>query len=121
MSRVYVDDVEVTIVGPTGPRGPTGPAGPAGGPGGPGPRGAAGVPGPKGDRGLPGIGALSQYEHAQTAASATWIVNHNLGRCPHYTLHTLGGAVFDAEVVHVSPNQFHVLLNAPLAGVVRCI
>lgn len=53
-------------------------------------------------------------------AAPVWVVNHNFGRTPcSLTVRTLGGAVVDAEVVHVNPNQTRVYFDAPMAGFVE--
>lgn len=106
-------------VGPMGPRGLTGLRGPDG------PIGPIGLRGPvglRGPRGPSGVGATPTYEHEQAAPSDTWVVNHNLGRFPSSVLLlTSGGVEFEAEVVHVSENQFQVLLAFPITGFARCI
>ena len=62
----------------------------------------------------------ARYEHVQETASAEWIVNHNLGRCPGMVVMTAGGVVADAEIVCVSPNQCRVLLATPMTGSCVC-
>lgn len=66
------------------------------------------------------FGTANTYTHIQSAASDTWTVNHNLGYRADVSLTTLGGAEFEAEVVHVSTNQCVVSLVSPLAGQARC-
>jgi hypothetical protein len=65
-------------------------------------------------RGPPGFGA--GHEHLQSSASAEWVVNHNLGRPPIVEVQTLGGVTVEAQVVHVSDNQFRVYFNQPQTG-----
>lgn len=77
-------------------------------------RGPAGPPGAGG-------GAADSYTHNQSSASATWTINHNLGRLPIVTLLTPGLVEFEAELVHTSNNQCIAYLATPLAGQARCI
>jgi hypothetical protein len=56
------------------------------------------------------------FVFTQAVAAATWIVNHNLGFKPNVSLFTVGGLEFEAEVVHVSVNQFQVNLTSAAAG-----
>lgn len=49
--------------------------------------------------------------------SGEWIVNHNLGAKPAaVTVLSSGGVEVEANIVHMSDNQFRVLLNPPMAG-----
>ena len=67
-------------------------------------------------RGYP-VGA---FLFTQSSAASTWTVNHNLGQKPAVTLLTTGGAEFEAEILHLSDNQFQVYLATPTAGQARC-
>ncbi len=116
-ATIVIDGV---VAGETGPRGPQGLQGTRGPDGLRGPPGTTGPKGERGVRGYSGAGETPIYERT-CEASATWTVNHNLGRRPSVSLVTPGGAEFDAEVVHVSENQLVVYLAAPAAGCVRCI
>lgn len=55
----------------------------------------------------------------QASPSTTWTINHNLGYRPSVTLLTVGGAEFDAEVIHTSVNQTVISLTAATAGSAR--
>lgn len=72
---------------------------------------ASGPPGPAGD----------SYVHIQASASAEWIVNHNLGAWPVVEIRSVGGAVIDAEVRHLSTSQFRVYFASPMTGQARCL
>lgn len=63
---VQVDNHTTALVSVVGVPGPAGPPG------------IQGVKGDKGDQGDPG----SHYVHVQDVASATWVIDHNLGRYP---------------------------------------
>jgi hypothetical protein len=75
--------------------------------------------GPQGPAGPPG--AALDYEHVQSAASAEWIVNHNLGVEPAVSVLSAGGVEVLAQIVHVSVNQFRVYFASPQAGRARCL
>ncbi|MFH1493735.1 MAG: collagen-like protein [Pseudomonadota bacterium] len=78
----------------------------------PGPTGAAGPIGPPGANG-------GGYVHSQSSAEVLWIINHNLGVRPAISVTDTGGSELDAEVLHVSMNQCHIMFNAPTAGLAR--
>lgn len=56
------------------------------------------------------------YYFSQLSASSVWTVNHNLGWKPQVTILSSGGIEVDAEIVHLSDNQFQVYFNQPYAG-----
>ena len=56
------------------------------------------------------------YIHTQAVASDLWIINHNLGYRPDFTLYTVGGVQFFAGIDHPTLNQTRVTLGAALAG-----
>jgi hypothetical protein len=64
--------------------------------------------------------ATQTYLHTQSAPSAEWIVNHNLGFKPDVTLLDSGSQVFQADIVHISVNQLRVIMATPTAGTARC-
>lgn len=75
--------------------------------------GPQGVPGPAGP---PGGGF---YVHTQTAPSASWVIDHNLGRRVHVSLSDATAVPFRevyADVVHGSLNQTSVIFASPVAG-----
>ncbi|MFN4328288.1 MAG: hypothetical protein ACK4FF_05375 [Limnobacter sp.] len=75
-----------------------------------------------GPRGLPGpSGGLNAYEHSQPSASASWLINHNLGRRPIVSVYSIGGMEVNAEVVHLNTNQTQILFAAPQTGFARLI
>lgn len=64
-----------------------------------------------------GAAALRTYEHVQSPAAATWIVNHNLGRRPAaVSVRSPGGREVTADVLHVSVNQLVVNFAGPTVG-----
>jgi hypothetical protein len=59
-------------------------------------------------------------EHDQTAPNATWTVNHNLGAKPSsISVLSDGGHEIEADVLHISDNQFQVYFSVPMTGFVR--
>lgn len=77
-----------------------------------------------GTRGAPGVdsgSAVLPFEHVQASASASWNVNHNLGRRPIVSVYSIGGVEITADVVHISVNQLQVNFAAPFAGFARLI
>lgn len=68
----------------------------------------------------PAGAASSTFEYAQAVASATWVVNHNLGFRPNVAVLSVGGVEMWAEIVHISVNQVQVLFDFPRAGLALC-
>ncbi|HXG83178.1 MAG TPA: hypothetical protein VNI84_04035 [Pyrinomonadaceae bacterium] len=75
-----------------------------------------GPPGPPGP-----FGTAASFTHTQSAAAAEWTVNHNLGAYPLAEIRSVGGIVVEAEILHVSVNQFKVFFDTAYSGFVRCI
>jgi len=71
-----------------------------------------------GPPGAPGTG--SGFLHTQSVASASWIVNHNLGYRPLVTVYSPGGEIVIAQGTHASVNQYIVSFNSPQTGFTRC-
>jgi hypothetical protein len=69
------------------------------------------IPGPPGPMGPTGSG----YEHTQTIPSATWVINHPLGRMPNVTIY-FGSEQVDTDIV-ASPTVVTVIFPAPATGV----
>ncbi len=84
-----VQTVEVTAPGPQGPPGPTG---------------------------LPGAAGGTVYVHEQSLASATWVINHNVGRKVSITLFDDDGNVIQSDIEHGSINQATVTWSSPTTG-----
>lgn len=71
---------------------------------------------------LASLGSSSAaYVHTQTTESVEWIVNHNLGVKPVVEILTTGGALVDAEVLHVTNNQLRIYFATLFTGEARCI
>lgn len=66
------------------------------------PNAIAGLAGPPGISG----NAAAGYVHTQATPSQTWNVNHNLGFFPNVTILTPGGLEVEAQISHISVNQF---------------
>jgi hypothetical protein len=61
------------------------------------------------------------YNHTQDVASTVWVIPHNLGYYPTVQLIDSMGAMFDAQVAHVSINQLVVTISTAVAGTARLI
>jgi hypothetical protein len=79
-----------------------------------GPVGPSGPPGPGGS-GSGGAG----YNHTQSTAALTWVINHNLGYKPSIQTFTVGGLEVLGEVQQISVNQITVAFNTAIAGSAR--
>lgn len=93
VNEVAVTKVEqsvgLTSPGPQGPAGPQGPSGAAGG---------------------------SVFEHVQSSPSATWTINHNLGRRVHVSIFDDSGNLVLSDVEHGTVNQATVTWSSPTTG-----
>lgn len=78
-----------------------------------GPRGPAGTPGADGADGAPG-GTV--YIFTQSDPSASWIINHNLGRKVHTTVFDDDGQVVWPDIEHGTPNQTTITSAEPFSG-----
>lgn len=56
------------------------------------------------------------YIHEQAAASAVWVITHNLGKYPSVTLVDSAGTQFYAEVEYNSINQCTIYMNSAFKG-----
>lgn len=83
----------------------------------PGPQGAPGPPGADGQPGTPGG---SQFLLNQTAPSATWLVQHNLGYLPHITIIDASGEVVLTDIHHTDVNQAVLTFASPTTGKAVC-
>jgi hypothetical protein len=84
-------------------------------PGGPGPQGDPGIQGPPGPTGPINNG----YQHVQSAAAATWIVSHTLGRYPLSHEIVINGEVVNADVTYSNAFTVVVAFATPQAGTLR--
>ena len=75
--------------------------------------GPQGVPGATGPAGAPGG---SFFEHVQSVASASWVINHNQGRKVHVSVFDDTGHLIGADVEHGSLNQTTVTWAQPVTG-----
>lgn len=57
-----------------------------------------------------------RFVHTQSSASATWVVNHNLGFFPQVTVLSPGRIEVEATVEHVSANQVVITFNTAQTG-----
>lgn len=56
------------------------------------------------------------YTHVQNISSASWVVNHNLGKVPAVTVIDSAGTEIEGQVVHNSNNQTVLFFTAPFSG-----
>ena len=66
--------------------------------------------------GLPGTGGDLRYTHEQTTPSATWTIEHNLGKNPSVTIVDSSGNEWQTAVEHISANECVARFSAPFAG-----
>jgi hypothetical protein len=66
---------------------------------------------------------ISVYNHVQSIASATWTINHNLGRKPACEVTILNGGIQEVvlplSVTYVSDNTTIVTFTSSQTGQVR--
>lgn len=75
----------------------------------PGQGGARGVQGVQGVQGPIGITPAVAYKHDQTTASASWVINHNLGFYPNVTVEDSAGTTVEGEITYNNINT--LILN----------
>ena len=99
--------ITITVAAPNtiGPQGIQGPQGPAG------PTGATGPTGPQGP-----AGTGNAFVFTQSTASATWTINHNLGRYPIFTVYDSAGTYVIGAVSNPTVNQSVLAFSAPFSG-----
>jgi hypothetical protein len=95
-----IRELALTLVG-----GPTGPQGPPGTPGMP---------------GAPGAGGDLAYVHTQGAASASWVVPHNLNKFPSVSVVDSGGSVVLPDVLYTDANHVTVQFGSATSGKAYC-
>lgn len=61
----------------------------------------------------------ASYLHTQSSASATWVINHNLGFRPSIQLFSVGNQLMTGSVTNVSTTQTNVYFSTPVAGFAR--
>ena len=75
--------------------------------------------GPMGPPGPPGSnGSAIAYDYVQSTPSSSWVINHNLGYHPNYSVEEAGTGtgLWPAEIHH-SDDQMELQFNTPRAGV----
>lgn len=75
-----------------------------------------GPQGPAGPQGSPGAPGGSAFEHTQSVASTSWVLDHNLGRKVHVSIFTDDGELVFADVTHGSINQTTITFLTPTTG-----
>jgi hypothetical protein len=70
--------------------------------------------------GRSGTGGDLTYTHNQVAASASWVVAHNLGKYPSITVIDTAGSEVVGDVTHNSLNQATITFSAPFSGKAIC-
>lgn len=77
---------------------------------------APGPQGPRGPAGLPGAAGGTVYLHEQTVPSASWVINHNIGRRVAVILFDDDGNVVWSDIEHGTDNQATVTWSQPTTG-----
>lgn len=78
---------------------------------------ASGPQGPPGPQGLAGTPGGSAYEYVLNVASATWIINHNLGRRVHVSIFDGDGVLIYSDVDHSADfNSTTITFSTPRTG-----
>lgn len=74
--------------------------------------GPQGIPGPEGPPGT----ASGYFAFTQTAPSATWTINHDLGYNPAVTATDTAGNVIEGTLLYLSPNTLELSFGIAVAG-----
>ncbi len=107
--RVVEDEVQVRAVTQLR-RGPVGASGEDGD------DGAQGPPGTQGEPGVPGTGGDSRYVYDQLTPSATWEVQHDLGKHPSVEAVDSAGNLVYGDVDYVDNNNLIITFSLPFGG-----
>ena len=83
-------------------------------------RGLTGPQGPQGTPGNDGLGT-ARFIYEQSFPSSEWIVNHNLGYYPIFSITDENGGSGILDVIHISKNQLRAYFNSPITGTISCI
>lgn len=66
------------------------------------------------------VGGINQptvaYHHTQSIASATWVINHNLGWYPNLTVQDSSGSVVEGEIAYNNSNTLTVTFTGAFSG-----
>lgn len=62
------------------------------------------------------INNSTQYQHTQTIAASTWIINHNLGFVPNVFTIDVNGIEIEGVVETQGLNIIHIIFSEPVAG-----
>lgn len=60
--------------------------------------------------------SLTSYTHNQTTSSATWTIDHNMGKRPSVTVVDSSGSVVIGSVAYISVNQLTIQFKNPFKG-----
>ena len=61
------------------------------------------------------VGRVS-YIHTQGVASATWIINHNLGFYPNLTVQDSAGTIYEGEITYTNSDSLTVTFSSAFSG-----
>lgn len=62
------------------------------------------------------VGRPASYRHSQSSPSATWTIQHNLGRMPHVTVLDSAGTMIIGHVAHTDDNNLVVSFESGFSG-----
>lgn len=57
-----------------------------------------------------------KYEYIKGTPSATWVINHNLGKKPSVTVIDSAGTEVEGQVVHTDINNLIITFSAAFSG-----
>lgn len=66
--------------------------------------------------GGPTVGVDAYYEYQQASASASWFIQHNLGKYPSVSIFDSAQDEVEGEVKYLSKNALTVTFSAPMSG-----
>lgn len=72
------------------------------------------------DSGFTALSSDKNYVHTQTAASAIWTVNHNLGKYCSVTVVDSGGNIIVGNVEYVNTNKLFIRFSSAVSGRAYC-
>lgn len=60
---------------------------------------------------------LVSYQHTQSAASSSWVIEHNLNFMPNATVVDSGGNLVEANITYTSVTALTVAFSSAISGV----
>jgi hypothetical protein len=60
---------------------------------------------------------LVSYQHIQSSAQSTWVIEHNLGFMPNVTVVDSGGNLVEANVTYTSTALLSITFSSAISGI----